>query len=140
MPAKDPTDAIQLGVYTLLSADAPLIALADIYDGVPEGAEPDYVVIGEVTAIPDGVHGLEGRQTSFSLHTWTRSEGYAPGNVIAARLVALLWHRHANLDALVAGHKVWRVDHEFAQTIDDPEPGMRHRIDRFRVWSHQEAQ
>lgn len=139
MPARDPADALQAGLYALLGGDATLTTLASVYDGVPEGSEPPYVVIGDMISTPDGVQGLEGRQTAVTLHTWVRSEGMAPANAIGARLVALLPHRHVALNALVAGHKVWRVAHEFAQTLDDPEPGIRHRVDRFRVWTIQES-
>lgn len=135
----DPGGALQAGLYSRLANDATLTALADVYDGVPEGVEPDYVVIGEFTASPDYAHGSHGRSTSCVLHTWTRAESHVPGNAIGARVAALLNHQHAALDALVAGHTVWRVEHEFSQTLDDPEPGIRHRIDRFRVWTRQEA-
>lgn len=137
--ANDPADALQVGLYGLLSGDATLAALADVYDGVPEDVEPPYVVIGEMTSLPDGSHGGTGRQTSATLHTWTRAESHRPGNQIGARVVALLTHQPAALDAHVTGHEVWRVAHEFAQTLVDPTPGIRHRVDRFRIWTTQEA-
>lgn len=140
MAASDPTDAIQVGLHTLLSGDVTLSALVTgVYDGVPESVDPAWVEIGEVLTTPDGVHGREGRQTSVTIHTWVRAHSYSPANAIGARIVALLWHRHATLDPLVAGHKVWWVHHEFAQTMRDPEPDLRHRVDRFRIWTHQEA-
>lgn len=140
MTAVDPADALQVGIYELLSSDAALDALTlGVFDGVPEGTTllPDtgYVVIGEMTATPDGVHGKEGRQTSATLHTWTRAESHRQGNQIGAQVAALLTHQHAALDPLVAGHTVWRVEHEFSQTLVDPEPGIRHRVDRFRIWT-----
>jgi hypothetical protein len=140
MSATDPADAVQAGVFELLATDTALMALVSgVYDGVPEGTELDYVVIGGMTSIPDGAHDGEGRQTVAELHTWTHAEGFKSANAIGARLVALLWHRHADLDPLVVGHKVWRVEHEFAQTLTDPEPGIRHRVDRFRVWTKEDA-
>jgi hypothetical protein len=140
MSATDPADAIQAGIFSLLDSDGTLGALINgVYDGVPEDAEPAYVVIGEMTATVDGTHEGEGRQTTAVLNTWTRAESHRPGNTIGARIVALLWHRHANLDPLVTGHKVWRVEHEFSQTLIDPQPGIRQRVDRFRIWSSQEA-
>lgn len=139
MSATDPANAIQAGLYTILAADSALDALVTgIHDGrASEDAEPDYVVIGEMSSSPDGSHSAEGRQTLAVLHTWTRAEGFKTANAIGARLVALLWHRHAALDAVVSGHTVWRVDHEFAQTLTDPQPGIRHRVDRFRIWSEE---
>lgn len=140
-PAVDPTDALQVGVYALLSSDTELDGLVTgVYDGAArEGAELDYVVIGAMTSSREGSHGGEGRQTLAMLHTWTRSEGFKSANDIGARLVALLWHRHAELDAQVDGHTVWRVEHEFSQTMVDAQPGIRHRVDHFRIWTSQEA-
>lgn len=135
--ASDPADALQVGLYDLLTGDAALAALADVYDGVPEDVEPDYVVIGEMLSLPDGTHDANGRATDAVLHTWTRAESHRAGNAIGARLVALLTHQAAALDALVAGHDVWHVAHEFSQTLVDPEPGIRHRIDRFRIRTSQ---
>jgi Protein of unknown function (DUF3168) len=137
MAAADPTDAVQAGLYTILSSDGTLTSLAGVYDGVPEDDEPAWVIIGEATSVPDGVHGTEGRETAATIHTWTRGDGFKPANDIGARIMALLWHRHSALDAVVTGHKVWRVEHEFAQTLDDPEPHIRHRVDRFRIWTSQ---
>lgn len=141
MTATDPADAVQAGLYSRLTADVELAALVTgVHDGrAPEDAEPDYVVIGEMTSTPDGAHDGEGRQTLAVLHSWTHAEGFKAANAIGARLVALLWHRHAELDALVAGHAVWRVDHEFAQTLIDPQPGIRHRVDHFRVWTREDV-
>lgn len=138
--AIDPADALQVGIFGLLSGDATLGALiTGVYDGAPEDVEPAYVVIGEMMSTPDGTHGGEGRQTSAVLHAWTRADSHRPGNQIGARLAALLVHQEGSLDPLVTGHRVWRVEHEFAQTLIDPEPGIRHRVDRFRIWSSQEA-
>lgn len=134
----DPADAVQVGLYELLSGDVTLAALADVYDDIPEGAAKPYVVIGEITAVEDSAHGSPGRATDTTLHTWTEALSFRPGNQIAARVVALLAKQHVALDALVDGHAVWRVDHEFSQTLRDPDPNIRHRVDRFRIWTRQE--
>lgn len=141
MSAVDPADAIQAGLYALLTdEDTGILGLVTgVFDGPPEDTELDYVTIGEMIATPDGTHDGEGRQTVVTFHTWTRALSHAPGNEIGARIVALLTHRAADLDAAVDGHTVWRVDHEFSQTLVDPEPGIRHRVDRFRIWSSQEG-
>lgn len=139
----DPSDALQVGIYELLSGDATLGALIlGVFDGVPEDTDlsdgDGYIVVGELMAIPDGTHDGPGRQTSATVHTWTRAESHRPGNAIGARAAALLDYQQDALDAVVAGHKVWRIVHEFTQTLDDPEPGIRHRVDRFRVWTSQD--
>ena len=142
--ASDPADALQVGLYSLLTGDATLDALVvGVYDGTPEDITLDqgegYVVLGEMFSLPEGTHDSTGRETDAVLHTWTRSESFRAPNAIGARLAALLTHQAATLDALVSGHDVWRVAHEFSQTLDDTEPGIRHRIDRFRIWTSQEA-
>lgn len=134
MGAMDPQDALQKGVYDLLTGDATLMGLVTgVYDGPPEGVDPPYVTIGEATATPGGYLAREGRSVSLTLHTWTRAQSFAPGNAIGGRLVFLLTHGHEALTALVAGHDVEAVYHEYMQTLDDPEPGLRHRLDRFRI-------
>jgi hypothetical protein len=138
--ASDPTDALQAGIFALLNGDTTLGALiTGIYDGVPEDVEPAYVVIGEVAATPDGSHSAHGRQTSATIHTWTRAQSFKTANDIGARVAALLTHQHAALDAQVSGHAVGIVAHEFSQNMVDAEPGIRHRVDRFRIYTSQEA-
>lgn len=140
MSATDPADALQAGVYELLSSDATLTGLVTgVYDGVPEDEELDYVVLGTMTSSPSGDHDAEGRETVLDIDSWTRAEGFKTANTIGARIVALLWHRNAELDAVTDGHRVWRVEHEFAQTLRDIEPGVRRRVDRFRVWTKEDA-
>lgn len=135
MAATDPANAVQAGIFSLLDGDTELAALiTGVHDGLaPEDAELDYVVIGEMSSTPSGSHSGEGRETVAVIHTWTRAEGFKSANAIGARIVALLWHRHADIDPLVAGQVVWSVEHEFAQTLIDPQPGIRHRVDHFRV-------
>lgn len=138
MATIDPADALQVGIYARLSSDATLVGMVTgFYDGVPESAAFPYVTIGEVTATVDGTHSAPGRAMVATLHTWTRAQSHRPGNQIGARIVALLDHLHFDLDPLVTGHKVWRIVHEFSQTLIDPEPGIRHRVDRFRIFTSQ---
>lgn len=133
MSAVDPADAIQAGIFALLDAGLNV----GVYDGPPEDVDPDYVTIGPMLSSPDGTHDGEGRQTVAVIDTWTKAESFKSANDIGAAIVALLWHRAVELDAVVAGHTVWRVEHEFSQTLVDPQPGIRHRVDHFRIWSSQ---
>lgn len=132
-PYADPADAIQVGLYQLLSSDPTL----RVRDGIPEDQNPPFVTIGEVMSSPDGSHSTFGRQTTATIHTWTRAESMAPGNAIGDKIGALLSAGEEALDPLVAGHVVWMVMHEYTSTQIDPEPGIRHRIDRFRIYTSQ---
>lgn len=138
----DPVQAVQVGIRALLLADSTLTAIIgarSVWDEPPEDEQMPYVHIGETTTIPYGVHTGQGRQVAATLHSWAKAKSAAPVNEIGARLVALLDHQHAALDAATSGVTVWRVIHEFSQTLRDPDRTIRHRIDRFRVYTTQEV-
>lgn len=138
----DPLQAVQVGIRTVLLADATLVALLatedSVWDEPPEGGPFPYVHIGEATSIPDGTHDSPGYQVAATLHTWAQARSMQPVNTIGARLVAALNLQEAALDAAVPGFNVWRVWHEFAQPLRDPDRTIRHRIDRFRIYVHQQ--
>jgi hypothetical protein len=135
----DPLDAMQAGIRAVLLADAGLVALVGqrVYDEPPEDVPFPYVHIGESTSIPDGTHDSPGYQVAATLHSWAKARSMRPVNEIGARLVAALNLQEAAVDAAVTGLTVWRVWHEFAQTLRDPDRTIRHRIDRFRFFVHQ---
>lgn len=137
--ATDPAWAVQVGLRSLLKSDDELSGLiVDVYDEPPETVDGDYVTVNDLMSTPDAAHGRHGRQVVATLHTWTQARSNGPGNQIAARLVALLTRQAADLDAHVDGHRVWMVTHEFHQSLRDPNPGVRHRVDRFRIRTAQE--
>nr|WP_281373649.1 DUF3168 domain-containing protein [Haloechinothrix aidingensis] len=122
-----------------MTGDTALMDLVTgVYDEVPEDAELDYVRIGDVQSSPDNTHGRHGRQLVHTIHTWSRARSSRPGNRIGERLVALLARNHAALDTHVAGHAVYLIAHESTQQLRDPEPSIRHRVDRFRIYTAQE--
>ncbi|MFB6517440.1 DUF3168 domain-containing protein [Streptomyces sp. NPDC056401] len=128
---------VQQAVYGQLTGDPALMALiTGVYDYVPEAVTFDYVTIGEATEIPDNRHGAFGRQTTLTLHVWTRYRGHARGQRIAARIVELLDHQALT----VAGLHHVATRFEFAQTLTDPEPpgDIRHTPMRFRIITEQE--
>ncbi|WP_046507082.1 DUF3168 domain-containing protein [Streptomyces odonnellii] len=133
-----PIPAVQDAVYTRLTGDDILMSLiSGVYDYVPETADFPYVVIGDATEIPDNAHDTFGRQTTLTLHVWTRSRTHAKGLAIAARLVALLDHQPLTIPGL---HHVSTL-YEFAQPLVDPEPpgDIRHVVLRFRIRTEQPA-
>ncbi len=136
----DPADALQAGLYELLSQDTDLAALADVYDYVPEDTPMPYVVIGEMTSADDSAHGSPGKQTQATVHTWTRSRGFQQANTIGGQIVALLAGQQADLDVLVDDHTVWAIRHELGQTLRDPDPEVRHRVDRFAIFTRQDEE
>ena len=141
-PTIDPVQAVQIGQRALLLSDAILtgiIGARSVWDEPPEDEEMPYVHIGEATSIPYGTHGGQGRQVASTLHSWAKARSAASVNSIGERLVYLLDHQHAALDAVTSGVTVWMVRHEFSQTLRDPDRTIRHRMDRFRIYTTQEV-
>ncbi|MEV7584389.1 DUF3168 domain-containing protein [Streptomyces erythrochromogenes] len=137
MTAPTALGPVQQAVYARLTGDAELKALiTGVYDYVPEDVVFDYVTIGEATEIPDNRHGGFGRQTTITLHVWTRYRGHSRGHRITARIVELLDHQPLTIAGL---HHV-STRFEFAQTLTDPEPpgDIRHTPMRFRIETEQE--
>ncbi|MGW2985461.1 DUF3168 domain-containing protein [Streptomyces goshikiensis] len=137
MTAPTALGPVQLAVYTRLTDDDALMALiTGVYDYVPENVAFDYVTIGEATEVPDNRHGGFGRETTVSLHVWSRYRGHARGLRIAARVTELLDHQ----PLAVAGLHHVSTRFEFSQTLTDPEPpgDIRHIPMRFRIVTEQE--
>jgi len=146
-PVADPSIPVQRGIRSLLTADAELMAMvAGVWDEpperIPDGAPAAWVVFGtkQTTTDGDGVHGQHSRQVILALDTWTRARSSLPGDRVAARIVALLARRPEALDPHVEGHTVWRIVWEDSLSLDDEDREMRHRIDRFRIWTAQEEE
>lgn len=141
-PTIDPLDVVQIGIRTLLLARPTLTAIigaTGVHDEPPEDGPFPYVHIGEATSIPDGTHGGAGRQVAATLHSWARARTARAVNSIGEELVAALDHQAAALDAVTSDVTVWMVRHEFSQTLRDPDREIRHRIDRFRIYTSQEV-
>lgn len=141
-PTIDPVQDVQIGIRAVLLGDTVLtniIGARSVWDEPPEDEEMPYVHIGESTSIPDGSHGGQGRQVAATLHSWAKARSASAVNSIGERLVALLDHQHGALDAVTDGVTVWMVRHEFSQTLRDPNREIRHRIDRFRIYTSQEV-
>lgn len=130
-----PLNPLQIALYERLTGDAELMGLVTgVFDHAPEGQAQPYVTIGETLSTPDNAHGVFGRQVVATVHVWTRARGNAPGQAIAARIVALLDHRPLS----VVGHRVVSVRCEFDQALRDPDPEIRHHVLRFRITTTQE--
>lgn len=129
-----PLGPIQGAVYDVLSGDATLAGLVEgVFDEVPEGTPYPYVTIGEALEQPDNSHDRFGRQTVLTLHVWTDTRGFSKATEITSRLVALLDHQPLT----ITGHHHVVTRYEFAQTLRDPEPHVRHIPIRFRVLTEQ---
>ncbi|HEY5836175.1 DUF3168 domain-containing protein [Streptomyces sp.] len=127
---------VQGALYERMKDSPDLMGLVTgVYDQVPETAAYPYVVLGESTETPDNRLSGLGRQTTHTLHIWSRYEGYAQALQILAVVVALFDHQPLTVPGL---HHVGTY-YEFSQTLTDPEPpgSLRHVPVRFRVRTEQ---
>lgn len=130
-----PLGPVQVAVYETLTDDPTLMGLiTGVFDEVPEGQPLPYVVIGEAVEQPDNHHGGFGRETVETLHIWSGHRGFSEAQTIAARAIALLDHQALD----VTGQHHIATRYEFAQTLTDPDPHLRHLVLRFRIVTEQE--
>jgi hypothetical protein len=138
----DPAQAVQSGLWELLRSDPEVMqTVMDVLDEMPElnARQYPFVVVPELTSIPDGTHDDPGRRVTARIHTFARGDvrgrNSRPDNTVGARLVALLDHAHKTLDPHVAGHTVWMVRHMESRKVPDADRSVRHRVDRVDIWT-----
>ncbi|WP_152476606.1 DUF3168 domain-containing protein [Nocardiopsis salina] len=133
VPARRPMADIQSALYQRLTAeDADLGAAVYDYVPEPEAAAWPYVTIGEAIETPANAHDFIGRDTTVTLHVWSKYRGFAEANAVANRVTALLDHRPADLD-IGPGQYTTSLRFEFGQTLRDENPEVRHAVIRFRI-------
>lgn len=129
--AKSSLGPIQTAIYTRLTGDATLLALATggVHDWVPEGTNKPYVHIGETIATPRNAHDRFGRRAVTTIHVWSTEHGFSEVNTIKSRITELLDHQPLT----VTGHDVVMCHFEFEQNLNDPDPEIRHGVIRFAI-------
>lgn len=91
-----------------------------IYDAVPEGASKPYVVVGEVTAVPDEELAAASADASFQVHAWSAH----PGKKEAHEMLEFV---RARLDHETIG-TAWACTEDFAEVMEDPKSTASSRI------------
>lgn len=135
-PARLVAGELQRAVYTRLTGDQVLSAMAPVFDHVPEDATRPYVTLGEAIETPVGAHDRYGRSVLLVLHVWSDQDGMTEATTIANRLVELLDHQAEELE--VAGHRVVSARFVDAAPQRDPDQRIRHVPVRFRVQTEQQ--
>ena len=127
---------LQTAVRAKLLADSGLMdVIHGVHDEVPENAPFPYVVVGDVTEVPDDAHDRQGLTTTIILHIWSRYRGFK-------QALEILGHVDRVLDReplTVSGFEDVSIAREFSQTLRDPDPEIRHIPVRFRVWLTEEV-
>lgn len=137
---------IQKAVYTKLRADATLTSLlaahaytsgSAIYDGAPQADDSGssvafpYVTLGDTTETEFDTDDSTGRESTLTLHVWSRYAGMKQAQDIMDRIKTVLH----NQPLTVTGETVVLVLWEFSQLFEDPDGITRHAVTRFRIIS-----
>jgi hypothetical protein len=138
---------LQAAIFTLLSADVGLRALLathvdggsptrpGIYDHVPQSAAGEslvpfpYLVVGDTTEAEWDADDSVGRESTITLHAWSRYLGMAQVKNIIDQVKVVLHNKPLS----VSGENVIYCYWEFAEVFRDPDGITRHGVTRFRI-------
>lgn len=129
---------LQQAIYTRLSGDSELTSTlgAGVYDHVPDSAAFPYVVIGDITSVPNDTMGLTGRDLTVVVHSWSQAKGMKQIAEIADRVDDLL-DRWA---PTVTGWSATKMLNEFGpESFRDPDGISRHGVARYRIHTDKAA-
>jgi hypothetical protein len=144
MTTIDPAGAVQVGLRLLFQSDPEIQQyITGVLDEVPDAAARKYpfIVIPDLTSVPDGTHDDPGRRVTARIQTLARGDVDVPAtrvdNLIGARIVALLDHGHKTLDPFVTGTTIWMVRHIESRKMPDNDRSVRRRLDRVDIFTSQ---
>lgn len=121
----------QKAVISRLKADTALMELVTgVYDKAPSGVRMPYVTLGSIYEAASDTHTDKGVDSSVVLHVWSEYEGNKQAADIVDALDAVLDRQPLN----VIGFKDVSIAFESADTVEDPNPDIRHINVRYRVW------
>jgi hypothetical protein len=121
--------ALRAAIRAALVADGTLVALLggqNVYDDVPRGARPPYIVLADHAARDDSTGTEVGEEHQVTLHVWSRQGGLKQGLEIAEAATAAL----LGASLAPAGHRL--VNLGWVSTDSRREPDGRHRFFALR--------
>jgi hypothetical protein len=129
------TYEIQRALYDALLSDATVMDLVEgVFDDVPDNQPFPYIQIGEETETnKPSTMLVPGRESTLTIHIWSRAHGYHEAKAIAGKIIGCLEDRPLTL----AGWQWTSTLYEFGQFMRDADGITRHGILRFRVRSQQ---
>lgn len=122
-------------VTSQLAAHAFSAGKKAIYDDVPQAASPEsvfafpYVVVGDTTEIPFDADDFVGRESTITIHSFSRYRGKKEVKTIMDAVKAALHEQ----PLAVTGETTILVHFDFAEIVPDPDGRTRHGVQRFRV-------
>lgn len=130
MTGKTALDEVQTAIATILKADGTFMGLiSGLYDHVPQNKAFPYVVLGTATEIPFDVFGKDGKEQTFTIHIWSRYEGFKEAYTILDRLNVVL----DQAALTVTGHTLVYCHYENTDALRDPDGITRHLVIRYRI-------
>jgi hypothetical protein len=107
-----------------------------VLDDVPDNQPFPYITLGEETETDKpNSHTSRGRESTITIHVWSRARGFEEIKQIAGRIILLLEDREL---IGMAGWSWEQTSYEFFQTLRDPDGLTRHGVLRFRVRSRRD--
>lgn len=100
-----------------------------IYDNVPQGAEPPYIVLGEAINAMDDTDGYNGFNILYPIHVWSEYRGKAETLAIQSLIYKALHRGKFSL----SGYTCIAVTQESSQVLNDPDGITRHGVQQFRI-------
>ena len=128
-------NAIQAAVYTVLSADTAIGALATVYDDVPQpddagsGADFPYIVIGEDTLNAWDTDDSLGCEASITVHVWSRQAGRKQ----TKELQGLIYDALTRQEIAVSGYTLITLEWVSDQSFLDFDGRTRHGVSTFNI-------
>lgn len=119
---------LQTAIFGKLNA-VPALA-GRVFDRLaPESAPYPRVTIGSITEFPDDSHDAQGLNTMAVVHVWSKADGDDEVYDLFAAVDAAL----DRVPLVIAGFRDVHIKHTQHQTIEDPDPDIRHVSAQYRV-------
>lgn len=125
---------VQAGIYTCLAATSNLTdLLADgtqsVCDHVPAGAVFPYIVIGDMSSRPLDTQRYQGRETTATIHSYSRAAGMKE---LKSIMIAVQEALH-DVDFSVNDETLVLCQEISSDNFLDSDGETRHGVQRFRI-------
>lgn len=104
-----------------------------VYDKVPQDTPFPYVTIGDDTEIDWSTKDSPGKESTISIHTWSRYAGRLETKELLGKIEALLGDRPLT----IPGYWNLLLYADFSTTMLDDDGVTYHGVIRFRALTHQ---
>lgn len=130
-----PGNALQKALFDRLTAQ---LTTTPIYDYVPQGTNPPYVLVGDDTLIQWDTKSRNGWECTVTIHAWDTEKA---GRKSVKTILAAIYDALHNQSITVTGFTLVQIQFEFEQTFQDPTiqgspDKCYHGVQRYRATIH----